>query len=791
MSFLKKLVYQNNSLVRVHLLVLFLLGLLPFSWFKGNLLISGGDWCFPLGSPSGILSTYLYVWASKWGLGLVVSRAIPLFTFQALLSLGELLGLSLQVMEKALFCFLFTCGAVSIYLLTVNLIEGEKEKRIAPLFAALFYMFNPFTLVFYWHWLNGCIFVYALLPLIVLFYIKGIVEKKARYAFYLSLVSMFGGYTFSNPLFIPLTWSFLFSFGFYFILKNWGAKNLVRYIIGFTLLSLAVWCLFNMWWFLPLLGSLKDEISGLSATVGYTPFSMLEAWSRKTDFLNLLRLMDCYWAFGENYFGDPYYSYAASYSTPFFIVVGFFIPILVFLPLLSKKRDSLLIPYLSGLALVYLFMAKGTQPPFGESFYRWLFCNIPFAPALRAPIEKFGVSISIIYAILFGCGISAAYSCFVRIRLRKVALLFLSALAFVLFGVHVFPLWTGEVIIRGGDSFPSYHVRVPKYYNDANTWLDGQQEDFRFFQFPVSESFHVAYKWQHGYVGGDPSFFLFSKPGVYSSVQPIRQMTAQLVRETASSNVSRLLRLQNVKYVILHNDANLDYLKFEKPLEFYRDRLRQQSGIRFDRSFGKLDFYKLDEENFLPHIYAAPKLLVVQGDIGQLISLSDSEILNGHPAILFTKQAGQEALSSIPSTLKEGILTDKRTHEFDCCTSPVSLTFQKINPTKYIIHLEAERPFCLVFLESYHPGWKIYAGKSSWFETLWRKPLPNGHFMVNGYANAWCLRRVGEYDITLYFWPQNLVYIGFIISGITFLSSAGYLLMGFAKARSNSQIGGT
>jgi hypothetical protein len=89
-------------------------------------------------------------------------------------------------------------------------------------------------------------------------------------------------------------------------------------------------------------------------------------------------------------------------------------------------------------------------------------------------------------------------------------------------------------------------------------------------------------------------------------------------------------------------------------------------------------------------------------------------------------------------------------------TGKASITYEKINPTKYIVHINASKPFFLVFSESYHKDWIAYVDGQQ---------VPNEyHFIANGFANGWYINKTGTYTITLEFWPQRLFYIGSTIS---------------------------
>lgn len=121
------------------------------------------------------------------------------------------------------------------------------------------------------------------------------------------------------------------------------------------------------------------------------------------------------------------------------------------------------------------------------------------------------------------------------------------------------------------------------------------------------------------------------------------------------------------------------------------------------------------------------------------------------------------------------------------------LKFEKISPIEYTVHVNASQPFFLIFSESYNPQWKAYFGDVNSFETFWKKPIDGDkHFLVNSYANAWYIEKTGTYDVTLYFWPQSLLYIGVIVSLLTlafclvYLSQDGVKYFYFRYIRKNA-----
>jgi hypothetical protein len=67
----------------------------------------------------------------------------------------------------------------------------------------------------------------------------------------------------------------------------------------------------------------------------------------------------------------------------------------------------------------------------------------------------------------------------------------------------------------------------------------------------------------------------------------------------------------------------------------------------------------------------------------------------------------------------------------------------------------------------------------------------DGHLLVNGYANAWWIERVGDYEISIEFWPQKLVIIGATISGTTFALCGGYAALSWWRRRKHGHEEGT
>lgn len=89
---------------------------------------------------------------------------------------------------------------------------------------------------------------------------------------------------------------------------------------------------------------------------------------------------------------------------------------------------------------------------------------------------------------------------------------------------------------------------------------------------------------------------------------------------------------------------------------------------------------------------------------------------------------------------------------------PPSIVFERVNPCKYVVHVEAKEPFFLVFSESYHPSWKAFV------EDVEHSPFVAYH-IVNGYY----IEKEGKFDVTLHFTSQDVANFGLKISLATFI----------------------
>lgn len=96
---------------------------------------------------------------------------------------------------------------------------------------------------------------------------------------------------------------------------------------------------------------------------------------------------------------------------------------------------------------------------------------------------------------------------------------------------------------------------------------------------------------------------------------------------------------------------------------------------------------------------------------------------------------------------------------FGVYASPPNITYEMINPCKYVIHVDGNSPFLLVFSESYHPLWKAYVDD-----------VENSPFTAYSIVNGYYIEKSGKFDIILHFTAQDSADLGLEISSFTFTS---------------------
>lgn len=795
---------KRNYLIDV-LLILFL-GSLSLTWFRGDFIINIGAFGFPFSRMQFFHNT-LYFWDHSISMGYPAPGQLAfLMPYTLYAAFTEHIGLSLVFFEKSLFYLWFALSGLAMYYLCSVL----EFKRIAKLAASFFYMMNPYVLQIPWHLASGMLMpAYLMSPLILGLFIKSLnSSKRLKYIFILAVVwFVIGTYGYANPAFAIVHWLIIFSYLLYYCLINKKENRLIKHAICSTSILIILWLSLNLFWIMPYGSVIFEQQRAVSASSLGFPSNLETFKLNSGKLLDVLRLGGLWSFHGEWMKGVPYHNWARFYLTWPFILINFLIPFFSFLPLLkrSEYRKTGCI-YFSILAIMGLFLVKGTKPPLGNVNI-WLYQYIPLlGTAFRGNIQKWGLMLTLAVTPLLGLGVCYTGNFLSNRFGKRLSFLGVVCIFIMLFIMLAFPFWNGDVVFSGGGMVPSARIKVPEYYYQFKEWTKENKNNERIFSLPLSENGNTIYLWEDtGYAGGDIIRFFSAKPVIYINTGRGYEIPLLLGKqiEKRSSQVctKRLFRLLNVKYILLHRDINWELVKHHP--WWLKHNLNNQDGIRWDRNFGKLDLYKIDDKYFLPRIYSSTTPTVV-GDIDDLVLLTETKYLDGKPVLLFKGKGRGKGKGEVKVDVKgEG----KRKEEPE-------IIFKRINPTKYLVRVKgAKMPFWLVFSESFHKQWRIYnkvevekkedgafgeivadypklkvkeARHLQKFtpqdiKFLLRKPLNVEHHLVNAYANGWYVEpnKLGlgeDFTLVIYFWSQTLFYLGLGISGLTLLFCIGYLL---------------
>jgi len=754
---------QVRARTIVDIAIILAVGVLSITWFRGDFLIAGLDMLFEPDRWQYFIQSF-YGWDTR-SLGSANPRILAgTIPYNAFLALSKIAGLSLVSAEKLWFYLMFTSAGLSMYYLATTVIRGE-HRYLAGVTSALFYMLNPYVAIYIvptlWIWV-------VFLPLKLGLFIKGLDEgKKLKYIFLMCTAwALTSTSSYINPKFAVLDWAPLFLYLAFHMVVNRNKKGIIQ-SLRFTGVLLALWTALNAYWILPLAFSLKEVIAfplGVYSAIGMT---RLETYMINSAPLpEAMRLLG-FWGLHSGYKGFPYFYWASAYDTPIFIATGFLIPLLAFASLLYKARNKHVL-FFGLITTIGLFIMNGAHPPSGWiSIY--LVTNIPLAiHVFSLPYQFGGAYVVLGYAFLLGYAVSVFYN-----RAWKAKLVFsihrvqickgiiCGFIIFLVVGLYAFPLWTGDVLYPGNEIIGSNRFDIPRYYYDASGWLDAQQENFNIFPLPYTKAYFGVYTWKPAGFGAtvDPTASILHRPVIVgSSGGGVGMSIAKSVVNNSTDKVAKMLALMNVKYVLFHRDANWKYLEehewyISTSPERFQSILNSQKGLHLEKSFGELDFYR--NEYWRPmHVYATPNNILIDGSLSQMIQVIERDYFRSGESVLFlSNQLTPEQYSFVA--------------KLDNYDSKPNITFERIDPTKYVIHVSAFNPFLLVFSESYHKDWVAYANGE--------QVLNEQHFMANGYANAWYINKTGTYTVTLEFWPQKLFYIGSAISITTLIICILYI----------------
>lgn len=624
------------------LIFILLMGLIPLIWFKDGLLITGGDFPIPL-DPVGTLKAYLQTWFPYVFCGEPNMQLFMIFPWFGFWALFKALGFSLLSVNKFWFVFICMLTGLSMYYL-VSVVFEKKNYQLIALTASLFYMFNVYIMLV--TPLIATPILYAGLPLILGLYIKGLgkglgkglreKESSTKYAILIGIASQLIVLAIDNPTIYAICGIMVFSYLIHHLVTG-EKKGITRSLI-FTLKTAVIFLLINFWWLYPYT---KDVLIGQSSLVK----AILQTSPGGSPFFETFRLFGS-WAFYAGSGGAAYFPFAHYYKTPFFLVLTFILPILAFSAVFFRSKNKYLL-YFLDMAVVGVFLAHGAHGPSGAIF-TFLFYHIPGFWIFREPFAKFTVITAASFAVLIGFSTDGLYRLIIsRSTKAKNHLLAKAFVVCVLLIIltSAWPILTGDLIFSKRGEMKSLHVAVPDYWFEAGEWFNNQKGDFRILVLPYNPpQFYCGLPYKWGYGSADITPYLIHQPlieersgwGGYRLAEsygpfPPSQKLMQLVYsyfngDSKIVDLKAILSHMNVRYILQRNDVEWGLIPFSSDSPYSPEHIKSilgtQEGIHLEKTFGELDVYKIDDEYFLPHIYAPKRITYFSDNTEDLANIA-------------------------------------------------------------------------------------------------------------------------------------------------------------------------
>lgn len=714
---------------KVVLLIFALAGILVTIWFRGGDIMGTAEDSLIFHNISYFLPESQFAWMEHPGLGRVtinLTAARPTYETLAFLQRQGLPNFFIQA--STLWIILVSAG-LGIYLIVKELFPQLQDRY--AFISVLFYWFNPLSLVNVWNrFLSDYIFSFGLLPIAAFLFIKGLKERDYLWSFILVLILPIYSFAFTYIAFDIILWIFFFLVTLLFLLTHKEFSYRLFYIKYFFLTFL-LFMITNFWWISQLMSlNLYKNINSsvlnfdISESAG-----TLDALSKKMG-----NLSDIFRFMNASFLNENSLSWVKTfYSLPFIIIQFLFAFIILFSIAKNIKNRSVLI--LSGLFFVSIYLAKGTNPPFGE-IYQFIFTNIPYLQVFRNPFEKSAPVLSLSASLLIGFSI---FNLLQHLPKKFTNLIYITFLSFIVI-IWGFPFYTGLVFTSpeppANNYQVGYKVEVPKYYEQADSWLSSQGNNFRFIGFPLGDE-GITYNWEKGYSGVELSSALFTTPGILhnTAVPYFRQLVPSIQETLLSSNKFLMLaNALNARFFFIRHDINYDLRKMENPavIDSNLSEREKNKEVKKVATFGQLTFWenlKWQDKTFYP-----AKKIVKSSNNQQVSELLLIDVNKGE-ALIDTDDIESLELGN-----------------------GVNVSYEKLNPARYIVHVKNTTPFILVFSELFNDAWQ-----ASYQESIYK------HFRTNFYANGWLIYRTGDFNIVIEYLPQKLLELGERVSIISYL----------------------
>lgn len=724
---------KNQARYFVSIIIILIILLIYKGWFLFNPL-SAGDWSFFYNSSLKEFSINPSGWNSVFNSGLGGSNMIILGLFfyfsSTIYFLFNFFHIPWVLIERIVWFWpLLFISVFSSYYLFKKLFSNKFA-----LLSSFIFLFNTYILMIVGGGQMGIAMAYALAPLVLNSFIKAVDVGFKNYDLRKNVkLPIIAGLLFSLQIVFDLriayiTLAAVAVYAVLSIINHVFSKETLRekifYILNFIfyifIVPGIVVFLLNAFWVLPTILSRRNPIEELG--LAYSSLEAVKFFSF-AKFENTLSLLHPNWP--ENIFGK------VGFLKPEFLIL----PILAYSSLLfianSKLKNNSAIEqsnnrtiiFFALLGLLGAFLAKGANEPFG-GVYLWLFDNFPGFIMFRDPTKWYTL-------------VAISYSILIPFSVWKIYEWIKSHSEFLIFNFK-FSIKSKNQILNFQNLFLLIIAFCLLFL--IRPALFGQLSG-TFKTTPIPEDYIKLEK----FIAKDSNFSrtlwvpTLQRFGFYSNLHPAIPAqnlfktveNTEIIKKMNTKEAELLLQEASVKYVIVPFDSQGEiFLKDRK----YDNKLYQQA---------------------VRGVSEIPWLKRVDCSIVTLLNCS------GNPF-------GKIAVFEVPNPKDHFYINNQQS-----AITNQELTYQYLSPVEYRLEVKnAKIGEEIIFSESYDAGWQARDSNAKFYD--WPNLISSNPY--NRIFNSFTLRKEGDYSLMIYYYPQILVNIGMIISGLSLALILGALI---------------
>lgn len=398
-------------------------------------------------------------------------------------------------------------------------------------------------------------------------------------------------------------------------------------------------------------------------------------------------------------------------------ILIFIIPILVLLGFL--KKPSRLLAIVSILFAITFYLVSANITHFGITVYKHLF-YLPGFMMFRSFQEKWYYVYSFFYALLFACSFYLLIKTWKRITVIIVTVIVICSSLF-----RIYPFLRGDAIkvpLYQSNNVTSVLTIDPDLISTLS-FIKTLPQDGKVTLFPLTFPYFQLFYGKEGgaYMGVSAIADIAGKsdyPGFWRFGPYKQQITDAFISRDIDSLIQYFSRL-NIRYIVYNADDRI-YTNFPAfPYVYPKEGIPSiKDKSSYDDLLQSLPVHKIYEKGFysifeFDNSLIQP-LIYIEGD-------------------------------------KTGLVT-----------------YKKISPVIYDIWVqinERKTPMVIIFSEPYQKSWKLYVQNN--------EGVVKDHSMINNYANGWTIDPSKTNSAVIhgriYLTFQNYFYVGYLVSGVTFI----------------------